>query len=118
VTVTESVAFYEPPDRIALNAEGRIIDFLDPKASRANTPEERVRQTYIRNLHYDYGYAKDVMRCGAPISIGSETRQADIAVYTTIAAASQRDQARIRALHNPGCSRGLKPPLSSSDLAM
>ncbi len=23
-----------------------------------------------------------------------------------------------RALHNPGCSRGLKPPLSSSDLAM
>jgi len=22
------------------------------------------------------------------------------------------------ALHNPGCSRGLKPPLSSSDLAM
>ena len=22
------------------------------------------------------------------------------------------------ALHNPGCSRGLKPPVSSSDLAM
>jgi len=26
--------------------------------------------------------------------------------------------ARYLALHNPGCSRGLKPPLSSSDLAM
>jgi len=26
--------------------------------------------------------------------------------------------ARYAALHNPGCSRGLKPPLSSSDLAM
>ena len=25
---------------------------------------------------------------------------------------------RKAALHNPGCSRGLKPPLSSSDLAM
>jgi len=27
-------------------------------------------------------------------------------------------QTLIAALHNPGCSRGLKPPLSSSDLAM
>jgi hypothetical protein len=25
---------------------------------------------------------------------------------------------RLGALHNPGCSRGLNPPVSSSDLAM
>lgn len=94
--MTETAAFYEPADRIALNAEGRIIDFLDPRSSRQNTPEERVRQTYIRNLHYDYGYAKNVMRCGSPISIGSETKQADIVIYASAAAATRRDQAQIR----------------------
>jgi len=96
MTVTEPAAFYEPPDRIALNAEGRIIDFLDPKVTRPNNPEERVRQTYIRNLHYDYGYPKDVLRCGAPINIASETKQADIVIYTTAAGAARQDQGKIR----------------------
>jgi len=94
--MTESAVFYEPPDRIALNAEGRIVDFLDQKVSRPNTPEERVRQAYVRNLHYDYGYPKDTLRVGAPIHIGSETKQADIVIYANPSAATRHDQSRIR----------------------
>lgn len=89
---------YAVPDRIRLTTEGRIIDFINPRTTRPNTPEEHVRQGYARRLHYEYGYATDVIVIGAPISIGSETKYADIAVYHDIHAAKRRDQAKIRLL--------------------
>jgi type I restriction enzyme M protein len=87
---------YEPADKLVLTAEGRIVDFLDRSVSRPNTPEERVRQTYARKLYHDYGYPKAVMRFGAPISIGSESRQADIVVYQGELGAKTADQGKIR----------------------
>jgi hypothetical protein len=59
-------------DRVRLTPDGRIVDFIDPKLTRPNTPEEHVRQGYARKLHYEYDYPKDVMVIGAPINIGSE----------------------------------------------
>lgn len=85
-----------PADTIRLTADGKIIDFLEPGVSRPNTPEERVRQEYARKLHYDYGYAREVLAFNAAISIGSETRYADIVVYRDPVAAKTRDQGRIR----------------------
>lgn len=85
-----------PPDRMRLSADGKIIDFLDPAVTRQNTPEERVRQEYARKLHHEYGYAKELMVLGAAISIGSETRFADIVVYDSATAASRKDQSSIR----------------------
>lgn len=84
----------EPVDKLVLTAEGRIVDFLNPATTRANTPEERVRQTYARKLFYEYGYPKTVMVFAAPISIGSEPRQADIVIYEGEVAAKQRDQGK------------------------
>src|SRR5258707_11955734 len=83
-------------DRIRLSPDGRLIDFIDPNVARPNTPEERVRQTYARKLHYEYDYPKNVMVIGAPISIGSELRYADIAIYQDAFSAKRRDQAKIR----------------------
>ena len=83
-------------DRIRLTPDGRIIDFIDPKHTRPNTPEEHVRQGYARKLHYEYGYAKEVILIGAPIRIGSEPRFADIVVYHDALAARRKDQAKIR----------------------
>jgi type I restriction enzyme M protein len=83
-------------DRLMFTADGQIIDFFDRSRSRPNTPEERVRQTYARMLHYQYGYPKDVMVLGAPINIGSDRVFADIIVYDDEGAAQRRDQARIR----------------------
>lgn len=85
-----------PADTIRLTADGKIIDFLEHGVSRSNTPEERVRQEYARKLHYDYGYPREVLAFNAAISIGSETRYADIVVYRDPVAAKARDQGRIR----------------------
>lgn len=84
----------EPVDKLVLTAEGRIVDFLNPTVARANTPEERVRQTYARKLFYEYGYPKSVMVFAAPVSIGSEPRQADIVIYGSDVAAKLRDQGK------------------------
>ena len=33
--------------QITLDADGKIIDYLDSDVRRANTPEERIRQKYL-----------------------------------------------------------------------
>lgn len=85
-----------PTDRLRLTADGKIIDFLDETASRPDKPEERVRQTYGRTLHFDYGYPKNLIAFEAPISIGSETKFADIAIYRDARGAQTKDQSKIR----------------------
>jgi type I restriction enzyme M protein len=85
-----------PSDKLRLAADGRIVDFLDPSRTRANAPEERVRQEYARKLHFEYGYPKDVMVFGAPINIGSGTTFTDIVIYHDATAAQRKDQAAIK----------------------
>jgi type I restriction enzyme M protein len=85
-------------DPIRFNADGKIIDFLNPSVARPNTPEERVRQAFGRKLHFDYGYPTELMAFEAPISIGSEEKRADIAIYLSKRAATQRDQSAIRVI--------------------
>ena len=46
---------------LRLTTDGRIVDSLEPTKSRFNTPEERVRQVYVRKLHHEYGYPKSVL---------------------------------------------------------
>jgi len=83
-------------DPIRLNADGRIIDFLNPAESRPNTPEERVRQAFGRKLHFEYGYPRDLIVFEARVSIGSENKRADIVIYADKRAASQQDQSAVR----------------------
>ena len=82
-------------DPIRLTVDGKIVDFLDANKTRPNKPEERVRQTFARKLHHEYGYAKKLMVFEAPIHIGSSHVSADIAIYRTASAASKKDQSRI-----------------------
>ena len=83
-------------DRLMLTGDGRIIDFVKPSTTRVNTPEERVRQNYVRTLHYQYGYPTSVMVLGAPIYVGSERRYANIVIYDNKTAAQLQDQGRIK----------------------
>lgn len=80
---------------VNLTPAGRIIDYLRPDITRPDTPEERVRQFYGRTLVEEYGYAPAHMAFEAPISIGSETKFADIVVYNSPTAAVARDQGQI-----------------------
>ena len=85
-----------------IDEEGRIECFLDGE-SLPNTPEERVRQRYLRILHYDYGYPKAVMSREVPIYRGhreltdreGKPIRADIMVYQDARACSRRDQGRV-----------------------
>lgn len=83
-------------DRLIFTGDGRVVDFLDESLTRPDTPEERVRQNYVRTLFYQYGYPKTVMVLGASINIGRERKYADIVVYHDAPAAQRRDQGRIK----------------------
>ena len=81
---------------LRLTTDGRIVDFLNPGISRPNTPEERVRQVFVRKLHFDYGYPKALMGIEVPVHIGSERRSVDIAIFSSETAARARDQSKLR----------------------
>jgi type I restriction enzyme M protein len=44
------------------------------------TPEEAVRQLYLRVLHFDYGYPLDRIQLEYSVSFGREKKRADIAI--------------------------------------
>ena len=75
-----------------LDPSGRVVDYLNPQITRRDTPEERVRQSYVRQLHEDYGYPLDLLALAVPVSWGSERREADIVVFKTKEAMTSRDQ--------------------------
>src|SRR4051812_11896313 len=79
-------------ESVEINALGRIVDFLDPNVTRADKPEERIRQGYARILAEEYGYPKELLAFEAPINIGSETKFADIAVYNSADARIRHEQ--------------------------
>lgn len=82
-------------DVVELNARGRIVDYLDSSITRADRPEERVRQGYARVLVEEYQYPKEHLAFEAPINIGREIKFADIAVYDSPESRAARDQGRI-----------------------
>jgi type I restriction enzyme M protein len=83
--------------------DGRLVDFLTGDAV-ADQAEERVRQQYLRILHFQYGYPKSVLARQVAIYGGSSQLKdsfgnptfADIAVYENVEACRLRDQGKIR----------------------
>lgn len=82
--------------------EGQIIDFLSQRLL-VSTPEERVRQQYLKVLHYDYGYKIDQMAREVGILHGrNEIKdkngnpiRADIVVYKDKRACLDKNQGQI-----------------------
>lgn len=83
--------------------DGTIIDFLSG-ATLEDKPEERVRQRYLKVLHHDYGYRKQVLRREVQIMAGSSPVKdlngnpvrADIVVYNSQTAATNNNQGQIK----------------------
>lgn len=107
---------------VEFNGDGKIIDFLEGGILDA-TPEEIVRQRYLRVLHYEYRYPKEVMRREVPIQHGSSVLKdefgypvrADIVVYLSPTAAKTRDQGRIHFVVEckaPNITKGHNPLVS------
>lgn len=81
--------------QITLDAEGKIIDFLEDAKSRPNTPEERIRQKMGQILYYEFNYSKDCMAFERHINMGREKKRADIVVYSSPTARANEDQGQI-----------------------
>lgn len=81
--------------QITLDAQGRIIDFLNEELRRPNTPEERIRQKMAQTIHHELGYPKNVMALERPINIGREVKRADIVVYNSPEACAANEQRSI-----------------------
>jgi type I restriction enzyme M protein len=87
---------------VPLNEDGKIIDFLT-EAALEPKPEEFVRQRYLRTLHYEFQYPKTVLSREVPIYYGRKEIidkegnpvRADIVVYSSAKACSERDQGKI-----------------------
>lgn len=88
---------------IEYNDEGLIIDCLSGTLLK-DTPEERVRQRFIKILQSDYGYPADCILREIPIQSGSKIMmnevdntpiRSDIVVYKNKKAALNKDQGNI-----------------------
>lgn len=88
---------------IEYNDDGLIIDCLSGTAVK-DTPEERVRQRFIKILQSDYGYSKECILREIPIQSGSSILvdesdgspiRADIVVYKDKKSALKKDQGNI-----------------------
>ena len=55
---------------VQVTEEGKITDFLTGSLLEPG-PEEFVRQRYLRVLHYEYQYPKNVLKREVPIYYGS-----------------------------------------------
>lgn len=82
--------------QITLDAEGKIIDYLDSNVKRPNNPEERIRQKMVQILHCEFGYPTTHIGVERTINIGREIKRADIVVYNTATACARNDQGNIR----------------------
>lgn len=86
-----------------INEDGKYICLTDGTILEP-TPEEQIRQHYIAALIDDYGYSKSLIRREVSVYHGSSELQdkqgrpirADIVVYRSSLAATQRDQGQIK----------------------
>lgn len=87
---------------VELNEDGKIVDFLSASVLEPK-PEEFVRQKFLRILHYEYQYPKNVLATETPIHYGSKELKdkegnpvrADIIVYSSAKARIEKDQGKI-----------------------
>ena len=87
---------------VALSEEGKIEDFLSDSLLEPK-PEEFVRQKFLRVLHYEYQYPKNVLAREVSIHYGSKVLldkdgnpiRADIVVYSSPIAKKKKDQGKI-----------------------
>lgn len=81
--------------QITLDAQGKIIDYIDNSIRRPNTPEERIRQKMTQILHCEFGYPIANIGLERSINIGRELKRADIVVYNNATACVSNNQGEI-----------------------
>jgi type I restriction enzyme M protein len=62
--------------------QGKILDFVDGKTQREETPEEYVRQEIAKSLHREYSYPKKDIAVEFTLRVGSRKPRADLVIFT------------------------------------
>jgi hypothetical protein len=84
---------------VDFNEEGKIVDFLSG-ALLETKPEELVRQKFLKVLHFEYQYPKNVLAREVTIHYGSKELKdkegnpvrADIVIYSSPIACANKNQ--------------------------
>jgi len=61
--------------------QGKVLDFIDGKTQRPETPEEYVRQTIAKSLVREYGYHKPDIEVEFTVRLGSGKKRADLVIF-------------------------------------
>ncbi len=62
--------------------QGKVLDFIDGRTQREETPEEYVRQEIAKSLVREYGYPKKDIAVEFTLRVGSRKPRADLVVFT------------------------------------
>ena len=62
-------------------AAGKVLDFIDGRTQREETPEEYVRQEIAKSLVREYRYAKEDIAVEFTVRVGSKKPRADLVVF-------------------------------------
>ncbi|HBP1099107.1 TPA: N-6 DNA methylase [Pseudomonas aeruginosa] len=87
MTVTEVVTTLKPVAVIV--QQGKVLDFIDGRTQREETPEEYVRQEIAKSLVREYGYPKSNISVEFTLRLGSRKPRADLVVFN---AGDEHDQ--------------------------
>ncbi len=61
--------------------QGRVLDFIDGRTQRRETPEEYVRQEIAKSLVREYRYQKPNIECEFTLRLGTRKPRADIVIF-------------------------------------
>lgn len=61
--------------------QGKVLDFIDGKTQRTETPEEYVRQEIAKSLVREYGYAKADVEVEFTVRVGSKKPRVDLIIF-------------------------------------
>jgi type I restriction enzyme M protein len=61
--------------------QGKVLDFIDGKTQRPETPEEYVRQEIAKSLVREYLYEKTDIEVEFTVRVGSRKPRADLVVF-------------------------------------
>ncbi len=70
-----------PARETILIEQGRVLDFIDGKTQRKDTPEEYVRQEIAKSIVREYRYDKADVAVEFTVRIGTRKPRADLAVF-------------------------------------
>lgn len=62
--------------------QGRVLDFIDGKTQRIETPEEYVRQEIAKSLVREYGYPRSDVSVEFVLRLGSRKPRADLVIFS------------------------------------